>query len=72
MQHELELLEDLSNETVDSATRKGRKLGFEQGFKQGFKQGLQQMLEQSIEQRRIEVISEFANWLIQRGFPGCD
>ena len=31
MQHELELLEDLSNETVDSAARKGRKLGREQG-----------------------------------------
>ena len=31
MQHELELLEDLSNETVDSAARKGRKIGLEQG-----------------------------------------
>ena len=27
MQHELELLEDLMNETVDSAARKGRKIG---------------------------------------------
>ena len=49
MQHELELLEDLSNETVDTAARKGRKLGREQG--------------------RREVASEFANWLVQRGFP---
>ena len=31
MQLELELLEDLSNETVDSAARKGRKLGLEKG-----------------------------------------
>ncbi len=27
MQHELELLENLMNETVDSTTRKGRKIG---------------------------------------------
>jgi len=27
MQHELELLEDLTNETVDSAAKKGRKIG---------------------------------------------
>ncbi len=31
MQHELELLGDLSNETIDSATRKSRKIGLEQG-----------------------------------------
>ena len=34
MQHELELLGDLSNETVDSAARKGRKIGLEKGRKE--------------------------------------
>ena len=48
MQHELELLEDLSNETVDSAARKSRKIGLEQGLEKG----------------RKEAASEFANWLV--------
>ncbi len=53
MQHELELLGDLTNETVDSATRKGRKLGREEGLEEG----------------RKAAASEFANWLVERGFP---
>ena len=59
MQHESELLEDLSNETVDSAARKARKLGFEQGFAQGFEQGL--------EKGRREAIIEMAKRLFQLG-----
>ena len=39
MQHELELLEDLSNETIDSAARKSRKIGLEQGLEQGLEKG---------------------------------
>ena len=35
MQHESELLEDLSDETVDSAARKARKLGLKQGLEKG-------------------------------------
>ena len=38
MQQELELLEDLSNETIDSATRKSRKIGLEQGLEKGRKE----------------------------------
>ncbi len=53
MQHELELLGDLSNETVDSAARKARKIGLEQGLEKG----------------RRETAYEKAKRLIQRGYP---
>ncbi len=53
MQHELELLGDLSNDTIDSAARKSRMIGIEQGIEKG----------------RKEAAFEFAKRLIQRGFP---
>ena len=56
MQHELELLGDLSNETIDSAARKSRKIGIEQG------------LELGVEKGRKEAAFEFAYWLVQRGY----
>ena len=47
----------MSNETIGSAAKKSRKIGLEQGLEQGLEKG------------RREAASEFAHWLVQRGFP---
>ena len=60
MQHELELLEDLSNETVDSAARKSRKIGLEQGRRENAYETAKRLVQLGYSDEDIQKINKAA------------
>ena len=60
MQHELELLGDLSNETVDSAARKGRKIGLEKGRKEAVFEVAKRLIQRGFPDEEIQEFTKLS------------